>query len=182
MGIWSIILEELTIMMMIMMMIGVSRKRVVSYYISNIDQSSTYSGFMKFLKSKGVTAAQVRLFYHKFSISTKLNIPSMYCYLVESEDFWPDRMKCRKWLEKNEWKKEQETRREEYERNRKDLSEEKERTLITAKVIGRVDMGIWSIILEELTIMMMIMMMIMIIAKIKMPALNAIMTVLGEVT
>ena len=64
----------------------------------------------------------------------------------------------------------------------KDLSEEKERTLITAKVIGRVDMGIWSIILEELTIMMMIMMMIMIIAKIKMPALNVIMTVLEEVT
>ena len=107
--------------------IGVSRKRVVSYYISNIDQSSTYSGFMKFLESKGVTATQVRLFYHKFSISAKLNIPSMYCYLVESEDFWPDRMKCRKWLEKNEWEKEQETRREEYERNRRERFERRER-------------------------------------------------------
>ena len=44
----------------------------------------------------------------------------------------------------------------------KDLSEEKERRLITAKVIGRVDMGIGSIILEEIMIMMMIVMMIMI--------------------
>ena len=107
--------------------IGVSRRRVVSYYISNIDKSSTYSGFMKFLENKGVTATQVRLFYHKFSISAKLNIPTVYCDLVESEDFWPDRMKCRKWLEKNEWEKEQETRREEYERNRRERFERRER-------------------------------------------------------
>ena len=64
----------------------------------------------------------------------------------------------------------------------KDLSEEKERRLIIAKVIGRVDMGIGSIILEELMILMMIVMMIMIIAKIIMLALNVIMTVLEEVT
>ena len=51
----------------------------------------------------------------------------MYCDLVESEDFWPDRMKCRKWLEKNEWEKEQETRREEYERNRRERFERRER-------------------------------------------------------
>ena len=51
--------------------------RVVSYYISNIDKSSTYSGFLKFLENKGVTATQVRLSYHKFSISAKLNIPTV---------------------------------------------------------------------------------------------------------
>ena len=82
---------------------------------------------MKFLENKGVTATQVRLFYHKFSISAKLNIPTVYCDLVESEDFWPDRMKCRKWLEKNEWEKEQETRRGEYERNRRERFERRER-------------------------------------------------------
>ena len=138
---------------------------------------------MKFLESKGDTATQIRLFYHKFSISAKLNIPSMYCYLVESEDFWPDRMKCRKWLEKNEWEKEQETRREEYERNRRERFERREREDSHYRKSYREsrhgDLEYYS---GRATIMMMIVMMIMIIAKIKLPALNVIMTVLEELT
>ena len=107
--------------------IGVSKKRVVGYYVSNIDKASTYSGFLKFLKSKGVYATQVKLFYHKYSISAKLNIPAAYCELVESEDFWPDEMRCRKWMGKSEWDKEREVKREEYERRRRVRFEREER-------------------------------------------------------
>ena len=107
--------------------IGVSKKRVVGYYVSNIDKASTYSGFLKFLKSKGVNATQVKLFYHKYSISAKLNIPAAYCELVESEDFWPDEMICRKWMGKSEWDKEREVKREEYERRRRVRFEREER-------------------------------------------------------
>lgn len=100
--------------------IGVRKKRNVSYYISIIDKRSTYSGFLKFLETKGIIPTQLRLFYQQNSISAKMNISSVYSSLVENEEFWPDEMKCRRWIGRSEWEKEQRQRREEYERKRRE--------------------------------------------------------------
>lgn len=99
--------------------VGVTRKKVASYYISNIDKRSTYSGFLKFLKIKGITPTQLRLFYQRNSIAAKMNISSACCSVVENEEFWPDEMKCRKWMGRTEWEKEQRERREAYEERRR---------------------------------------------------------------
>ena len=111
------------------MFVGVSRRRkITTYYVGNIDKRSTYSGFVKFLESKGVKATQIRMFYRPNSIAARINIPSVFSEKVEGESFWPNEMFCRKWVSKTEWEKEQNTRREEYEDRRRSKYYDEERT------------------------------------------------------
>ncbi|CAC5396962.1 unnamed protein product [Mytilus coruscus] len=85
---------------------GVTRKRSTRYYLSGIDSKSTRSGIMSYLESRNVQVTYLRLFQSRNSsryMSAKLNVAENCANIVESENFWPINVYCRRWLSNQEW-------------------------------------------------------------------------------
>ena len=85
---------------------GVTRKRTARYYLSGINSKSTRTGIVKYLEQRGVHVTYLRLFnssnYSRF-ISAKLNISDDCKHLIDTENFWPIGVHCRKWMSNSEW-------------------------------------------------------------------------------
>lgn len=83
---------------------AVSRNRVSRYYVTNINMSSTKKGLINYAEQKGVQISEITFFKpRKGRISARLNVRPGYRKLVESDDFWPDGIICRRWYNKREW-------------------------------------------------------------------------------
>ncbi|CAC5405418.1 unnamed protein product [Mytilus coruscus] len=80
---------------------GVKRKRTARYYLSGINPKSTRSGILAYLEKVNVHVTYLRLFNPKHSaqrLSAKLNVVENCADSIESHNFWPDGVQCRKWL------------------------------------------------------------------------------------
>ena len=83
---------------------AVSRNRVSRYYVTNINMSSTKQGHMNYAEQNGVQISDITFFKPtKGRISARINVRPGYRKLVESDDFWPDGIICRRWYNKREW-------------------------------------------------------------------------------
>ncbi|CAG2232272.1 unnamed protein product [Mytilus edulis] len=85
---------------------GVTKNRTARYYLSGIDSKSTRAGILSYLETKNVHVTYLRLFSTRNNdrrISAKLNIAENCAEIVETENFWPKGVYCRKWLSNREW-------------------------------------------------------------------------------
>lgn len=79
--------------------LGVTYKKTSRYYICGIKNNSTHIGIKNYLESKGVHVTHLRLFKPRgrFMVRTAKVIVSPKCsQLVESPEFWPVGVICRK--------------------------------------------------------------------------------------
>ncbi|CAG2250537.1 unnamed protein product [Mytilus edulis] len=87
--------------------VGVTpRKRSARYYLSGIDNRSTRSGILQFLEVKGVNTTFIQLFHGKYNysrISAKLNVTEESASIIETDEFWPAGVRCRRWLNNHDW-------------------------------------------------------------------------------
>jgi len=85
---------------------GVTKKRTARYYISGIDPKSTRSGIITYLEQRDVHVTFLRLFntkHNSYRIAAKLNVSESSASTVESHNFWPSGISCRKWVSNREW-------------------------------------------------------------------------------
>lgn len=88
--------------------LGVTYKKSARYFLSGVNKDSTHDGIKQFLESKGVHVTHLALFKPKgrFSVRTaKINVSPQYSNAMESTDFWPEGVRCRKWYNEREWSK-----------------------------------------------------------------------------
>lgn len=86
--------------------IGVTYRKTARYYLSGIDKKSTKSGIANFIECKGVKTTHLMLFtpkYYRSRLSAKVNIPLEFVKTVEAPDFWPEGVRCRRWMSNREW-------------------------------------------------------------------------------
>ncbi|CAG2226563.1 unnamed protein product [Mytilus edulis] len=77
----------------------VTKNRTSRYYLSGIDSKSTQGGILSYLETKDVHVTYLRLFSTRNNdrrISAKLNIAENCAEIVETENFWPKGVYCRK--------------------------------------------------------------------------------------
>lgn len=85
---------------------GVTYKKSSRYYISGISKESTRYGIENYIERKGVKVSHLVLFKPKYGgpfLSAKVNVSPQFADTVESSHFWPDGVKCRRWLSNREW-------------------------------------------------------------------------------
>ena len=85
---------------------GFTRKRSLRYYLSGIGVKSTRSGIMSYLEKKGVRATYLRIFQQRERarfLSAKLNVSDECASIVETDNFWPPGVLCRKWISNRDW-------------------------------------------------------------------------------
>ncbi|MES9879358.1 MAG: hypothetical protein ABW185_00560 [Sedimenticola sp.] len=114
--------------------VAVQRKKVITYYIGNVDKDCTDNDIKYFLKQYDIFPTQITLYRNSSGTSVRINIPSVHMNQVESDGFWPDGMTCRRWQSSREWARVQDERKREYEerkrtRNDRDRYEERPRNL-----------------------------------------------------
>lgn len=62
------------------------------------------SGIVHSVESKGVTVSQISMFNRRnVTLSAKLNGNSAKASILMNWDFWPEKVRCRKWLSRNSW-------------------------------------------------------------------------------
>ena len=86
--------------------VGVTYKRNARYYLSGIGPKSTKEGIVRYIESRGATVSHFVLFKPKFSgrrLTAKVNVAPRDADLIESEDFWPDGVQCRRWYSVRQW-------------------------------------------------------------------------------
>ena len=86
--------------------LGVTYKKSSRYYISGIAKESTRYGIANYMERKGVKVSHLTLFKPKYGspfLSAKVNVSPKLASTVESTHFWPDGVKCRRWLSNREW-------------------------------------------------------------------------------
>ena len=86
--------------------IGVTYKRTARYYLSGINKKSTEYGIENYIRNKGVKTTHLMLFkprYRKSLVTAKVNVPAEFAKTVESPHFWPEGVKCRRWLSNRDW-------------------------------------------------------------------------------
>ena len=87
---------------------GVTKKRTARYYVSGIDPKSTRSGIITYLEQRDVHVTFLRLFntkHNSYRTAAKLNVSESSASIVESPNFWPNGISCRKWISNREWNK-----------------------------------------------------------------------------
>jgi len=80
--------------------IAVKRRKIVPYYISNIDASVVKQDIYDYLNYYKVKATQIMMFYGRNGSSAKVNIYYEDEKVVDAENFWPPEVACRKWVNK----------------------------------------------------------------------------------
>uniref|UniRef100_A0A8W8LUB3 WSC domain-containing protein n=1 Tax=Magallana gigas TaxID=29159 RepID=A0A8W8LUB3_MAGGI len=86
--------------------LGVSYRKTARYYLSGIDKLSTSLGIQNYIQSKGMKITHFVLFKPKHRsrlLSAKLNVPLRHAESIEHHDFWPNGVRCRKWLSERQW-------------------------------------------------------------------------------
>lgn len=86
---------------------GVTYKRKARYYIAGISSRSTRTGLMNYVSKKGVKITHFVLFKPRYPgarLTAKINVSPKDSELLESGDFWPEGVSCRKWLGQRAWK------------------------------------------------------------------------------
>jgi len=84
---------------------GASRHRNVQFYVGNIDSRSTKTGITNFLNRNGVTITHMMLFGGENGLwSAKITVPYGHAHIMEDQDIWPHKIKCRKWIRAREWR------------------------------------------------------------------------------
>lgn len=84
----------------------VRRKRTSSFYIGNIDQKSTKSGIVHYIESKGPKVTHIAIFSGRNGkFAAKINVDNEHAELLDQPDFWPNNVRCRKWMSNNRWKR-----------------------------------------------------------------------------
>lgn len=86
---------------------GVTYKRKARYYIAGISSRSTRTGLMNYVSKKGVKITHFILFKPRYPgarLTAKINVSPKDSELLESGDFWPEGVSCRKWLNQRTWK------------------------------------------------------------------------------
>lgn len=86
--------------------IGMTYKKSSRYYLSGIYKESTRYGIENYIERKGVKVSHLILFKPKYGgpfLSAKVNVSPQFANTVESPHFWPDGVKCRRWLSNREW-------------------------------------------------------------------------------
>lgn len=41
--------------------------------------------------------------YNQSRLSAKINVPLEFDHIIESPNFWPEGVRCRKWISNREW-------------------------------------------------------------------------------
>ena len=94
--------------------IAARRRKITSYFIGNIDASVSESDVREYLKESDIRPTHMTMFYGKNGSSARLNIYFEDEAKVESGDFWPEGVTCRKWVSKSEWENERQQQRDTY--------------------------------------------------------------------
>ena len=83
--------------------IAVKKRRITSYYVSNIDPYVSENDIAQYLTDSGVRLTFIKMFHGKYGSAAKVNIPDNFPYIVESDDFWPEEIIVRRWKVQSEW-------------------------------------------------------------------------------
>lgn len=86
--------------------VGVTYRKTARYYLSGIGRESSRSGIANYIESKGVKITHLMLFQPKYNqsrLSAKINVPLEFDHIIESSNFWPEGVRCRKWISNREW-------------------------------------------------------------------------------
>lgn len=81
--------------------IGVTYKKSSRCYLSGISNESTRYGIENYIERKGVKVSHLILFKPKYGgpfLSAKVNVSPQFANTIEYPHFWPDGVKCRRWL------------------------------------------------------------------------------------
>ncbi|KAK3101925.1 hypothetical protein FSP39_007412 [Pinctada imbricata] len=88
---------------------GVTYNRKARFHISRIDRRTNKDAIVNYLRNKGVTVTHILMFYPRSDrsklCSAKINVPIGQGRIVDSEGFWPDGVRCRRWLSRSQWDK-----------------------------------------------------------------------------
>ncbi|WAR12174.1 hypothetical protein MAR_026354 [Mya arenaria] len=78
--------------------------RTRSYFISNIDPDSSEHGLNQYLTDNTLTPVESYVFQCKSGdLAAKVVVPAHQGYLLEDYNFWPNFMKCRRWMSRRQW-------------------------------------------------------------------------------
>ncbi|MES9879515.1 MAG: hypothetical protein ABW185_01380 [Sedimenticola sp.] len=99
--------------------VAMRRNNVNTYYIGNVDESSTEDDLKVFLHVYHITPTQVTMYRNRGGASIRVSIPDAHAQQVESDGFWPDGMTCRRWMASKAWTQIQEDRKREYEERKR---------------------------------------------------------------
>lgn len=83
---------------------GVERK--ARFYLSGINEKSTRKVILLYLEKYGVKVTYLKLFKDKHNtaqISAKLNVTEETANIIDTDNFWPTGVMCRRWLSNREW-------------------------------------------------------------------------------
>ena len=88
--------------------VGVTYKRNARYFLTGIGRKSTKEGIQQYIESKGAKVSHLILFKPKTPrslLTAKVNVSPFNAELLESDDFWPDGVRWRRWYSVREWDK-----------------------------------------------------------------------------
>lgn len=88
--------------------IGVTYNKTARYYLSGINKKSTKYGIENYIQDKGVKTTHLMLFKPRYGsslVTAKVNVPAQFAKIVESPRFWPEGVRCRRWLNNRDWSK-----------------------------------------------------------------------------
>jgi hypothetical protein len=86
--------------------VGVTYRKSARYYLSGIGNESTRAGILNFIEHKGVKVTHLMLFkpkFHRSLMTAKVNVSPEFAKTVESPRFWPDGVRCRRWMNNRDW-------------------------------------------------------------------------------
>ena len=86
--------------------LGVTYRKTARFYLSGIDKESTSLGIQNYIQNKGIKITHFILFKPKTRsrfLSAKLNVPAHHADLIEDANFWPEGVRCRRWLSEHQW-------------------------------------------------------------------------------
>ena len=86
--------------------VGVTYKRRARFYLWGIGSESDREGILDYMEEQGIKVTHLVVFKPKSPrarLSAKINVDYSQAHLLESEDFWPNGVKCRRWLSAQRW-------------------------------------------------------------------------------
>ncbi|KAK3083869.1 hypothetical protein FSP39_004367 [Pinctada imbricata] len=85
---------------------GVHTYRKVRFHLSKIDRRSSKDAILNYVERKGVKVTHIRMFTprsERSQLTAKINVLIEHAQIVESRNFWPKGVKCRRWLSRRQW-------------------------------------------------------------------------------
>jgi hypothetical protein len=98
--------------------IAARKSRNISYYIANIDTHVTANDIYDYLTNAKVKATQILMYHGQNGSSAKVNISEEFQTVVENDDFWPENVTWRLWVNRSVWEQEKEMSRRRYKNKR----------------------------------------------------------------